>query len=193
LSIQHTAARRKVQRWLLLACRALLLLLLIWAVAQPARMLATSWFGGPSTIAAIVVDTSYSMLYQEQQVPLLDRASNTVEALLRTQLTEAEVAIFRSQATPVGEPERLRTASEWLAGWTPLVPGPSPEPLAARIAAAVDLLGKQEANQKWLIVISDLQSREFPQPLSGLDELRVVMIDLHPAEARAAGITGVSL
>ena len=38
-SIQQTAARRKLHRWLLLACRVLLLALLIWAIAQPVRRL----------------------------------------------------------------------------------------------------------------------------------------------------------
>lgn len=63
LSIQHTAARRKIQRWLLLSCRMLLLLLLVLAIAQPARQLAAAWTGGgQSAVAVIVVDTSYSML-----------------------------------------------------------------------------------------------------------------------------------
>jgi hypothetical protein len=72
MSMQRTAARKRVQRWLLLACRALLLLLLIWAVAQPAKMLASGWFGKANApVAAIVVDTSYSMMLQDQQLPLL--------------------------------------------------------------------------------------------------------------------------
>src|SRR2546421_10687751 len=62
LSIQQTAARKRVHRWLLLACRVLLLALLVWAVAQPVRKLASAWFGGGRHItAAIVGDTSYSM------------------------------------------------------------------------------------------------------------------------------------
>ncbi len=192
-SLQHTAARKKVQRWLLLATRALLLLLLIWAIAQPARRLASGWFGGGSTVAAIVVDTSYSMLYQDQQVPLIDRAGNTVEELLRGQLADAQIALFRSLPQPNDNPEQLRSAAEILASWTPLAPQPSPVPLSTRITAAIDLLKKQEANQKWLIIITDLQSREFPQPLSNLDGLRVAMIDLHPDNSRAAGITGLSI
>ena len=70
-SIQRTAARRRVHRWLLLATRALLLALLIWAIAQPAKILSSGWFGGGSTTAAIVIDTSYSMQYQPQEVTLL--------------------------------------------------------------------------------------------------------------------------
>src|SRR5215467_7320415 len=43
LSVQRTAARRRLQKWLLLACRALLVALLIWAIAQPAKKLGNSW------------------------------------------------------------------------------------------------------------------------------------------------------
>src|ERR1700744_1629281 len=62
-SVQRTAARKRIHRWLLLACRALLLALLIWAIAQPAKILSSGWFGGGSTVAAVVIDTSYSMQY----------------------------------------------------------------------------------------------------------------------------------
>src|SRR5580693_5644742 len=70
-SVQRTAARKRVQKWLLLACRILLLALLIAAVAQPARLLGGAWSSTKnSSIAAIVVDTSYSMELQDHQEPL---------------------------------------------------------------------------------------------------------------------------
>ena len=105
-SIQRTAARRRLQRWLLLACRALLLLLLIWAIAQPAKMLASTWFGGNATVAAIVVDTSYSMQLLDEQLPLLDRASSMIEDLLRNELDGAQVAIFTSDSGDAPPPLR---------------------------------------------------------------------------------------
>src|SRR6185437_12047330 len=75
-SVQRTAARKRVQRWLLLACRVLLLALLIAAVAQPVKLLGGAWAApGKSSIAAIVVDTSYSMQVQDHQEPLLARAN----------------------------------------------------------------------------------------------------------------------
>jgi hypothetical protein len=74
LSVQRTAARRHLQKWLLLACRALLIALLVWAVAQPVRKLTGGWMassgGGPGT-AAIVVDTTYSMQLRDGGTPLL--------------------------------------------------------------------------------------------------------------------------
>ncbi len=192
-SIQRTAARRRLQRWLLLACRVLLLLLLIWAIAQPARMLATTWFSGPSTVAAIVVDTSYSMQLHEEQIPLLDRASAIIEDLLRNELEGARVALFTSDST---DTPPLQSSAAMLAQWSPLSPTPAHQPLLQRIVQATDLLHRQDASQKWLIVISDLHVREFPQPIEGLDRidnLRVALIDLQPAQPRNAGITALSI
>jgi len=48
-SLQQTAARRRIERWTLLICRALLIGLLIWALAQPARRVSAG--RGPQAIA----------------------------------------------------------------------------------------------------------------------------------------------
>src|SRR4051812_40834392 len=82
-SIQQTAARRRLQRWMLLACRMLLLALLIWAIAQPVKRLQASWTAGArSTVAAIVVDTTFSMQLKDADVSLLNRADRAVQDLL---------------------------------------------------------------------------------------------------------------
>lgn len=193
-SIQRTAARRRIQRWLLLACRILLLGLLIWAVAQPARMLAGAWFGsGASLVAAVVVDTSYSMELTDGQLPLLTRASQTVEDLLRDELSAAAVAIFRSAPSPPEQPEQVRPAPALLSEWSPLKSEPSAVPLSDRVAAAADLLKRQDAAQKWLIVIADLQAHEFSRPLSRFEEGQLTLIDLHPDEPRSVGVTRLTV
>jgi hypothetical protein len=64
-----------------------------------------------------------------------------------------------------------------------------------RAAAAVAMLQSQQADERWLIVVSDFQSREFPQSLPEFRDKnsRTVLIDLSPGEARSAGVTSVSL
>jgi hypothetical protein len=193
-SMQRTAARRKLQRWLLLACRALLLLLLVWAIAQPAHHVASNWLGGAkSPIAAIVVDTSYSMQLRDQETALLDRADAAVQSLLREQMAGARVALFRSVAPPAGQPEVLLDAGDWLARWSPLQPTPADQPLAERVTAATAFLNDQSADQKWLFVLSDFQSREFPRPIKPPTDVRAVCLDLHAADARSAGISQIAL
>lgn len=193
LSIQRTAARKRVQRWLLLACRALLLALLIWAVAQPVHQLTTSWLGGSgrSTVAAIVVDTSYSTQMQQGQVTLLSKADAMVQELLRNQLAGAKVALFRSSGGD--RPEQAQDAAGILAEWTPLKPQASPKPLVDRVTAAVNFLDRNSAEQKWLVVISDFQSKEFPHPIPELNDGRTVLLDLHPDDPRSAGVTKITL
>jgi len=193
-SLQRTAARRKLQRWLLLACRALLLLLLIWAIAQPAHRVASNWLGSAkSPIAVIVVDTSYSMLLKDQETPLLDKADVAVQSLLREQLKGARVAIFASNPPPTDQPETLKEAGDLLANWSPLQPTPAPKPLAERVTAATNFLEKQDADQKWLFVVTDFQSREFPRPITPPADVRAVFLDLHATDARSAGITRIEI
>jgi len=191
-SIQHTAARRRIQRWILLACRVLLLTLLIWALAQPVKILASGWFDtGRSTIAAIVVDTSYSMQLKQQEITLLDRANDIALEMLRDPLKESKVAIFRSSA--VTEPEQLEPAAKILSEWANLKPQPAPLPLAQRCADAISFLSRQQAGQKWLVILSDMQSREFPTPLAQPRDIRTVLFDLHPERPVSNGITSVRL
>ena len=173
---------------------ALLLALLIWAVAQPAKMLASGWGkSGKSLIAAIVVDTSYSMELQVDQVSLLSRADGIVQDMLREQLKDARVAIFRSRRAPADQPDQLLTPSQILSEWAPRRPQATSQPLVDRISAAQELLKRQAGDEKWLVVIGDFQKKEFAHPLNEFPEGRLVMLDLHPAEARSAGIAQVSI
>lgn len=200
-SVQHTAARKKVQRWLLLGCRALLLALLIWAIAQPAlRPRASFASAAKSSAAVIVVDTTYSMQLTDGQATLLNRADAIVRDLLVGQLRGAKVAILRSAPAPADRPElrerrlqeQLRDVSE--VRWSNLTPQPALQPLADRVNAGAALLARQPADEKWLIVISDFQRREFPRSLPDVSGARLVLLDLHPAdEPRSAAVTRVSV
>ena len=198
LSVQRTAARRRLQKWLLLACRALLIALLVWAVAQPVRHLAGGWMGSRaagSAVAAVVVDTSYSMELQDGTTPLLAKADAAVQDLLRGPLAGAKVAIFTSRPAR-GQPEGLRDASAVLADWSPLRPQAAVGPLVDRAAAAVALLDRQPPGPRWLVVISDFQSAEFPHPIPQAKDARTVLLDLRPADAttaRSAGVTQITI
>jgi len=192
-SIQQTAARRKIQRWVLLACRILLLALLIWSISQPYIRASSPFAAGQSVVAAIVVDTSYSMLLRDQEITLLDKANDIISDLLREQLKDAQVAIFHSQPPPSDKPEQPQTAARIQSEWTALKPQPALQPLFNRCIAAANLLARQQADQKWLVILTDTQSREFPTALPAVDDARIVFFDLHPDEPRSAGITAVRM
>lgn len=189
-SMQRTAARRRVQKWLLLAARMLLVLLLILVAAQPAKRLVAS-LGDGQSVAAIVIDTSYSMQLTRDQQTLLDRADGIVTNLLQNELSGSTVAIYRGLPDPASE--SVLSATERLARWTPLQPQPTPKPLADRIAAAQRMLDAQPGTTKWLIVLTDAQAREFPRSLETWTGGNFVVFDLKPPTARSAGITRVAL
>ena len=42
------------------------------------------------------------------------------------------------------------------------------------------MLERNAADQKWLVVLTDLQSHEFPRPMENQPDQRTVLIDLHP-------------
>src|SRR5438128_6612306 len=139
MSMQQTAARRRIQRWILLACRILLLALLIWAISQPVKMIASGWLDSDkSLIAAVVVDTSYSMQLKQNESTLLEKANDTINDLLREPLKDAKVAIFRSM--PDEQPPQLQTTSKIQSEWTALKPQPALHPLSQRCTAAIDFL-----------------------------------------------------
>lgn len=189
-SMQKTAARRRLQKWLLLVARVLMLLLLVFIAAQPAKRLAAS-MGGGTTVAAIVIDTSYSMQLSRNQQSLLERADQMVIELLQNELAGSSVAVFTSQ--PDTAAEVLKPASDRLTNWTPLQPQAGPQPLRDRIAAAARFLDHQNAQSKWLIVLTDMQTREFPRSLDVWDDGNFVVFDLQPQTARSAGVTNVAL
>lgn len=192
-SLQQTAARRRIQRWFLLACRILLLILLIWAISQPYIRGSSPFADAHSVMAAIVVDTSYSMLLREDETATLDKANDIISDLLRDQLKDAKVAIFRSQPPPSDKPEQPVPAAQIQSQWTPLKPQPAIQPLLNRCTSAINFLRRQQANQKWLVILTDLQSREFPSPLPVPEDVRVILFDLHPDVARSAGISSVRM
>lgn len=194
-SLQQSAARRKVQRWLLLAIRMLLLALLIWAIAQPAKVLASRFFGSnESTVAVVVVDTSWSMQYRgENQISLLADADQIVQQLLRDKLRDASVMLATSSSDLNHTP--FRSSSELLAQWVPLKPEPARSPLLDAVSSASEILGKNPAAQKMLVVISDFQATDFPRPLPQLSDpqLRIVALDLHPDRPRSAGVASMTI
>ena len=199
LSVQQTAARKKVQRWLLLACRAVLLALLVAAVAQPRTRPNALWSANPQSLAAaIVVDTSYSMQLRSGGQTLLSKANSMIQELLAGQLHDANVAIFRSSPANPNDAEQKVLLEQERGGvgshltWTPLAPQPASQPLVDRIPAALDSLRKSQAADQRLIVISDFQKREFPRILPEFEKARALLIDLHPPDPRSDGITRIS-
>ncbi|HEX4124679.1 MAG TPA: hypothetical protein VHY37_08125, partial [Tepidisphaeraceae bacterium] len=134
------------------------------------------------------------MQLQDQQTTLLSKADQMAQDLLRDQFKNAKVALFTSHApSSAAGPERLVSSTQLLSQWTPLKPQAESAPLVDRIADAAELLKEQPGDEKWLVVISDFQKREFPHAPTDFNAGRLILIDLHPKEARSAGIVRVAI
>ena len=109
--------------------------------------------------------------------------------------------IYRGGGAPDDEGRTPPTASAILANWSPLGASAAAKPLSERCADAVEFLSRQPDQRKWLVVISDLQSRKFSTPLPkaegraddplrpapGEGQLARHLRDQHPAGTAAAG------
>lgn len=78
-AIKRNARRLKLQQWLLLAVRTLLLLLLALAAAKPYLSGWNMFTGGPKVHRVLVIDGSYSMRIQEEGETLFDRATQLAQ------------------------------------------------------------------------------------------------------------------
>ncbi|GIW75359.1 MAG: hypothetical protein KatS3mg104_0422 [Phycisphaerae bacterium] len=190
-TLQRTATRRLLQKWLLLITRVLVVLMLILTAAQPVLRVANpSGVNNPS-IAAIVVDTSYSMQFTRDQESLLEKATRIIQDLLRNELSESRVAIFTSQ--PRVSSEMLKPASERLSEGISIQPQGGLEPLCDRITAAMRYLDQQNASSKWLVILTDMQAREFPRSPDVWKGGNKVVFDLQPDDVRSSGIRQIRL
>lgn len=190
-TLQRTATRRLLQKWLLLTARVLVLLMLILSAAQPVQQVINPDGAKNPSIAAIVVDTSYSMLMTREQESLLEKASQIVRNLLGNELSESRVAVFTSQPHPSSE--ILKPASERLAEGISFQPQGGLQPLCDRITAAMRFLDQQNAPSKWLVVITDMQTREFPRSPDVWNGGNKVIFDLQPDTVRSSGISEIRL
>jgi len=81
-AIQRNARRLKLQQWILLAVRTLLLILLVLAAAKPYLSGGTILGGGPKVHRLLVLDASFSMAYHDGEQTLFTRAQQLAEQLL---------------------------------------------------------------------------------------------------------------
>ncbi|MFP4105131.1 MAG: BatA domain-containing protein [Phycisphaerae bacterium] len=169
MSMEKTARRRKIQHWLLLALRSLLLAALAIAVAQPILKSTGGLLGGENTAAVIVLDNSYSMAVQSESGSRFEQARLQAGQLLSGERRPAMAAVMTT--APGGEADALsadlpalrqRIGSANISYASPL--------LDRRVARAIDLLGDTDIPRKAIYVFSDMQRESFAD-LPALKEL----------------------
>ena len=99
-ALQRTAARRKIQKWLLSGVPDIAFGAFDLGgvpAGQAAGMGVLS--AKPNTLAAIVVDVSPSMLLRQSETEIIRRENDIVRSLLAGPLKDAEVAILCLEGT----------------------------------------------------------------------------------------------
>ena len=81
-SMEKTSRRRRVQNWLLLLLRSVLLAVLAMAVAEPISRATGGWLGGTGQVVVILLDNSYSMAARAGENSRFARAKQDAKALL---------------------------------------------------------------------------------------------------------------
>ena len=197
ISMQKTAHRRRLQHWLLLLLRSVLLALLALGVAQlVVRKSGTLW-GGDRYAAVLVLDNSYSMEVSDNGSTRLERAKRQAMALLDGghKPTQAALMLSNDDATSAslsGDLARLRQQVD------ESQIGPGRAGIAQRVAQALALLDKQDLPGKRIYIFSDLQEASFADlvklpELKNRGDIQLLVVNTAPKPAENVGIVNLEI
>ncbi len=196
ISMEKTARRRKLEHWLLLLVRSLLLGMLALAVAEPILKGKTGFWADKRFAAAIIIDNSYSMAARGSGATRRGRAIAEAGKLLEGEAKPVAASLMFTNGS-AGAVElttdfaRLREALSQ----SRLASGRAP--IADRIKAAAEKLADDPASQKAIYVFTDLQKISF-EDLESLPELKkaaipLMIVDCSGAEAGNVGVADLQM
>ena len=196
-SWEKTARRRRLQHWLLLVLRALLLAFLAISAAEPFTKATGGWSGGRQYAAVIIVDNSFSMMAtrgdradgDDADRTRLARARSEAEALLNGPDRPALATVMTTcpphpqdlpfETTTEGQ-QRLALTADHVKlrdAVAQVRVGFGPASLAKRVREACQLLNDNHSPQKCIYVFSDMQKADFDE-LVALKEIAAAK-DVH--------------
>lgn len=196
-SMEKTARRRRIQHWLLLVLRALLLAVLAVAVAEPISQAAGGWIGRRRYAAVVVLDNSLSMGVRTAETTRLARAKAQVATLLGGEDKPALAALLTTnggwvsrELTAQLEPLRDGAATASI--------GFGRAPLAQRLSAAVELLKDESVPRKAIYLFSDLQRVSFDEltsldALAKAEDIHLLVVNTARKEVDNVGISDLAI
>jgi len=199
ISMEKTARRRRLQHWLLLVLRAMLLGLLAISVAEPLSRATGAWFGGASASAVVVLDNGYSMAAAGEAGSRLERAKQGAAALLGGDDKPSLAAVL---TTSGGFVSRGLSASleELRSAVARTRTGYGRPALAERVKSAYEMLAGDSGARKAIYVFSDLQRTSFeelaaldPNGLPGCRDVHLLVVDTARGEANNVGIARLDI
>ena len=200
-SMEKTARRRRIQHWLLLLLRALLLAFLAISAAEPFTEATGDWSSGRSYDAVIIVDNSFSMMAtrgdqagrgaDQADRTRLARARNEAARLLNGPNRPALATVMTTcRPHPENLPVETKDGKQRLALTTDHVKlrdavtqvrvGFGPASLAKRVREACEILNDpkdRDSRRKSIYIFSDMQKAGF-EKLANLKEIAAAK-DVH--------------
>jgi len=187
----RTTRKHRLEEYLLLAARALLIALLALAGARP--VLRDAQASGGATAVAIVLDDSFSMGCRRDGVTRFQEASEAVVKVLRTLEPGDRAAVVRTSAPGDAALGSDLTGLARRAG--SVRPGRAAPTLGPAVDAALRRLREADEPNRELVIVTDLQARALADlgTIEVEDEgIRVVLVDVGAPDAVNLSVTGVS-
>jgi len=197
VGMERTARRRRIQHWLLLILRSVLLGLLAIAAAEPISRLSGGWLSGRRYAAVVILDNSMSMAVRRGQVSRFDRARAAAGELLSGDDKPALAAVMTTNGGWVSKELTADLGSLREAVAVAAV-GYGRASIAQRVAAAAEMLEAESVPQKAIFIFSDLQRVSFDELASlrlsdRLGDVHLLIVDFGAGRADNVGITGVEV
>jgi hypothetical protein len=197
-SMEKTARRRRIQNWLLLMLRSILLAALAVGVAEPISRSAGGWSAGQDYAAVIVLDTSYSMAARTADGST--RLARGVKEATEVLSGDARPALAALVCTGAPGPVALTSDTASLRkALSAAAVSYSRADIAQCVRSAIETLNQNASSpHKSIFVISDLQRASFDElpQLSTLADARgihIFVINVAPGAVNNVGISDVEI
>ena len=205
-AIRKNRRRLRVEQWLLLAIRTLVVLLVVSAMARPFLESFGAVIAGIRTHKVIVLDGSLSMGYRSGESSRFDQAKAVATQLVKEARGGDRISVIMMGAPPrvvIGDPSSdLREVEKEIGE---LVQSDGGTDLAATFEKVDGVLDVSPIGQKEVIFLTDLQAASWRPPAEAADALnrmvarlearrpRSVVIDLGKSGGENRAITDLSL
>ena len=197
MSMEKTARRRRIQHWLLLLLRTVLLALLAMGVAEPVSEAVGGWLTGRRYATAIILDNSMSMAARSGATTRFDRAKAEATALLAGDHKPSLAAVLTTNEGLVSKnlTGELNSLREGVAG---AGVGAGRAPIARRLEQAIEMLRDDSTPQRSVYLFSDLQRVSFEEvsrmkQLADASDIHLLIVNTAEPKVRNVGVSSLDV
>jgi hypothetical protein len=188
-ALRKNRRRIRIEQWLLLAIRTLVILLVVTAMAKPFLERFGAVIAGSRTHRVIVIDDSLSMGYRSGESSRFDQAKARAIQIVKESRPGDAISLVLMGAPPqvvIGDP--VQNLSEVKKEIDELVLAHGGTDLAATFEKVDSVLGASPIAQKEVWFLTDLQAASWRPPEEGRDALARILARLEARRPRSVVI-----